>query len=278
MASIAKLKNLKHLSVYGGSNTKITDATLQHLSGLQLLETLLIPGRSCTNAGMDHLAKLTNLKELNISADAVTNEGLAKLKNLKSLEKLTFSSKNVTISGLSHLNALKKLSLLDLRGIQQDNSGMDISGLSKLEQLTLKLKTPQKKGGSYDSVRDEDLACLKKLKNLRWFQILYPQHSRITDTGVAHLKDLTNMERLGIGSTYLTDASLSCLTNMKKLNHLNVTGNFTDNGLGNLEGLKGLQNVWIKSSENFSPTALQRLRNNLPGIYTFDVKQNKDIK
>ena len=172
VASIAKLKNLKHLHIYGGSSSTNTDTSLKHISKLQSLESLSIPGHGYTNSGMDDLAKLTNLRELDISADAVTNEGLASLKALKSLEILTFGSKNVTISGLSHLNALKNLSLLDLRGIQQDNSGMDISGLTKLERLTLKLKMPQRRGDSYDPVRDEDLACLKKLTNLRWLQFL----------------------------------------------------------------------------------------------------------
>ncbi len=65
---------------------------------------------------------------------------------------------------------------------------------------------------------------------------------------------------------------------MAKLNHLNITGNFTDNGIRVLEGLKGLQYVWITSSENFSPTALKQLQNSLPNIYAFDVKQNRDFK
>lgn len=278
MPSIAKLKNLKHLHIYGGSYSKVTDAALRHLSALQSLEVLLISGRSCTNAGMDYLARLTNLRELYISADSVTDEGLAKLKTLKSLEKLSFGSKNVTVSGLSHLNAFKNLTDLNVSGIWQDDSGMDISALTALEKLTLKFKMPLKKEDSHDPVVDEDLECLKNLKNLKWFQVAYPQHSRITDTGVSYLKDLTNMERLGVGSPYLTDTSLSCLTNMKKLNHLNVTGNFTDNGLGDLEDLKGLQHVWINTSEDFSPTALEHLQNALPNIYTFTVKQNIDIK
>ena len=280
VASIAKLKNLKYLHIYGGSSSNITDATLQHLSKLQSLENLLISGRGCTNAGMDDLAKLTNLRELIISADSVTNEGLEKLKTLKSLEKLRFSSKNVTISGLSHLNALKNLSTLHISDIQQDDSGMDISGLTKLEEFRLKLKVT-KKGMElfyYDLVGDEDLACLKKLKTLRTLHISYAQYSVITDTGVSCLKDLTNIQQLGIGSPYLTDTSLYCLTNMKKLNFLNITGNFTDKGLGDLENLKQLQNVWINTSESFSPTALQQLRNNLPTIYTCAVEQNKNIK
>ncbi len=149
---------------------------------------------------------------------------------------------------------------------------MDISGLTKLEQLTLKLKVPQKKGDSHDSLSDEDLVCLKHLKNLKWFQMAYAQHSMITDTGVSHLKDLIHMERLGIGSRYLTDTSLSYLTNMTKLNHLNVTGSFTDNGLRKLEGLNGLQHVWINSSKDISAAARQQLQNSLPNLYSLNVK------
>jgi len=279
VVSIAKLTGLKHLHIYGSSSSTNTDTSLKHLSKLQSLESLMVPGNNYTNAGMGDLGKLTRLRTLILSADSVTNEGLAELKALKSLGNLTFGSKHVTLSGLSSLNALENLSVLNLSGIRQDNSGMDISGLAKLEELILGLKKPQKRGGSYDCARDEDLACLKDLKNLKCLKIQVPARlSKITDFGVSHLKDLTHMERLSIHSAHLTDASLSYLTNMTKLYDLNITGNFTDNGLRHLEGLKGLQYVRITSSENISPTALKQLQNSLPNIYILDVKQNKLLR
>ena len=265
IAAIANLGNLKHLNIYGGSFSNVTDAALKDLSKVKSLESIAIPGRKCTDKGMEYLSRLTNLKKLSISSDLITNNGLAKLRTLRLLESFSFGSENVTISGLSHLNEFKHLSRLSVSGIRQDNSGMDISGLTGLEDLTLKL-SPRGKEKDYDPVRDEDLACLKDLKKLSRFQISYAQHSEITDAGVLHLKDLTNLNLLNIGSRHLTDRSLSYLADMKNLDFLRLIGNFTDDGLAELEHFDGLTHLHISTSGSFSPEALQRLRNALPNM------------
>ena len=277
LATISNLKNLKHLWVCGSDISPLTDTALQHVSKLQSLEFLLISGTGFTDAGMDDLAKLTNLRELNLSYDnSITNEGLAKLKTLKSLERLTLDSKNITISGLSHLNALKDISFLFARGIKQDNSGLDISGLTKLEELWLTLKWSRKNGVSvHDAICDEDLACLKNLKNLRFLSISGQKSAMITDAGIAHLRYLTNFTHLTIGSPYLTDKSLSYLANMKTLNSLTITGNFTDQGLRHLEGLKALGLLRITSQNAIKRGAVMRLRKKLPNIHTFEVKKKE---
>lgn len=279
LATIANLKNLKHLRVGGSSNSPLTDTALQHVSKLQMLEYLLISGTSFTDAGMEDLAKLTNLRELVLTADLMTNDGLARLKTLKSLERIDLSCKNVTISGLSHLNALTNIRKLKTYGIKQDNSGLDISGLSKLESLSLALGSSRKDGKRvHDPVRDEDLVCLQNLKNLMWFQIGFTKDSTITDSGIAYLRGLTNLTRLSIGSPYLTDNTLASLEKMRQLNSLRITGNFTDNGLRHLEGLKSLQLLKIYSANNFSPVDLKRLKDNLPNLSSFTADQNRQLK
>ena len=266
LVPISNLKNLKHLWVCGSSSSPLTDTALQHVSKLHSLEFLLIHGTGFTNAGMDYLAKLTNLRKLHLHSDLITNEGLAKLKTLKSLERLNLGCKNITISGLSHLNALKNISYLYIEGIKQDNSDLDVSGLTELEELWLRGGTP---------IRDEDLFCLAKLKNLRTLIIGDVKSSMVTDAGIAYLKDLPDMRRLYCDSPYLTDKALSYLANIKTLYSLTITGNFTDEGLGYLEELKGLRNLKIYSANKFSPSALKRLRKKLPNIQTFEVKKKE---
>jgi len=275
LAQITKLNKLRHLWVCGSSNSPLTDIALEHVSELRSLEYLLISGTGFTDAGMDDLAKLTNLRELNLCANSITNEGLAKLKTLKSLEKLSLRCEKVTISGLSHLNDLKNVSYLRVGGIKQDNSGLDIGGLSKLEKLGISLK--RTKEGS-DGLYDRDLACLAKLRNLEWVQVGASRHSMITDAGMAYLTRLTRMDRLSIGSPYLTDEALSYLTNMKPLDSLTIIGNFTDSGLSHLKGLKALTLLRIRSANNFSPAAVQRLRDNLPNLFTFTAEQDPEIR
>ena len=277
LGTISNLKNLKYLKVCSCSSSPLTDKALQHVSKLRALEFLSIAGTGFTDAGMDEIAKLTNLRELNLPFDnTITNKGLAKLKTLKSLERLYLDSKNITISGLSYLNALKNLSYLLAHGIKQDNSGLDISGLTKLEELWLTPKRSRKNGVSvHDALRDEDLVCLKKLKNLRFLSIGGQKSAMITDAGIAHLRNLTNFTHLAIGSPYLTDDALSYLSDMKKLNDLQMRGNFTGKGLCHLEELKALRYLKISSTNKFSPSALRLLRKKLPNILTFEVQKKE---
>jgi len=264
---IAKLKKLKYL--WGGGST---DAALEHISKLQSLEYLHTGGSGYTDAGMSHLAKLTNLKDLRLSAESITNEGLAKLKTLKSLERLTLTKcEKVTLSGLSGLNALNNLTELDLDfGIIQDNSGLELSGLTGLEELKFKVDA---------SICDNDLACLKKLKNLRLLWIgAGRESSSFTDAGIAHLKDLPNIRELYCRSPYLTDKSLSYLANMKTLNFFTIIGSFTDKGLVYLEELKPLRSLKIGTTNKFSPAALERLKEKLPNLSSFKAEQNIALK
>ncbi|MFC1676540.1 redoxin domain-containing protein [Planctomycetota bacterium] len=278
---IGQLTKLKHLKFGAtGEGGPISDTGLSYLTQLHSLEELTISGKNITDAGMSHISKLTNLKDLSLfGCPQVTNEGLTKLTALKSLRKLNLYETKVTISGLSQLNVLSELVLLDAKSIEQDNSVLNISGLTKLECLTINLNFYRKDGDlAHDPIRDEDLACLKKLKNLKFLHISQTKYSMITDTGIAPLRDLINMANLAIGSPYLTDKSLSCLANMKTLNYLTISGNFTDEGLGYLEELKALQHLKIYSANNFSPAALKQLKDNLPNLSSFTADQDRDLK
>ena len=281
---LTQLTNLKSLNMpsphYVDPKTDkrlYTDKGLKELIKLQSLEELRLAGLGVTDVGMSYIAKLGNLKELSLFGCSITNKGLAKLKTLKSLERLTLRCENVTISGLSHLNALKNLSDLQVGDIKQDNSGLDISGLSKLEELSLRLDC-SRKGRELicDPVRDEDMASLGKLKKLRWLGIS-SRNSMVTDAGIAYLKDLPNVGYFAFGSPYLTDKSLSYLASIKTLKTLIITGNFTDEGLGYLEELKGLLRLEIYSANKFSPAALKQIKEKLPVLTSFTAEQDRDI-
>jgi len=274
---LSQLTKLKHLNmpsphyVDPGMDKRLyTDKGLEELTKLQSLEELYLSGLAVTDEGMNHVAKLSNLKELHLFGCPITDKGLGKLTALKSLRRLTLYESKVTISGLAQLNSLPDLILLDATDIRQDNSILNISGLTKLECLTI---GTQHKGGV---IRDEDLACLANLNRLKWFQISSAiiKPMAISDEGMAHLEGLTNIERLTIGGPNLTDDGLRYFANMKKLDLLNIIGGkFTDKGLRHLEGLKSLRNLSIDAENDFSPAALQRLRKNLPNMATLMVNE-----
>lgn len=261
---LAQLSNLKHLK------TSMPDGGLEQLTKLKSLEELSIGGSGVTDEDMSHIAKLTNLKHLALFGCAITDEGLAKLTALKSLVELwLWEPKGVTISGLSCLNTMPNLTKLDTHGVIQDNSGLDISGLTKLEHLTI--WTSHKEG----MIRDEDLACLVNLKRLKWFQVSITDKkpmAAIGDKGMAYLAGLTNMERLTIGGSNLTDEGLKYLGNMKKLYLLHIIGGkLSDEGLHHLEVLKSLKILDIDAENNFSSGDLIRLRKKLPKLETLRV-------
>jgi beta-lactamase regulating signal transducer with metallopeptidase domain/Leucine-rich repeat (LRR) protein len=276
LAQLGKLKHLRMPSphyVDPNMDKKLyTDEGLEELAKLQSLEELLIAGLGVTDAGMSHVAKLKNLKDLHIFGCPITNQGLAKLTALKSLRRLTLYETKVTISGLAQLNVLPDLILLHATDIERDNSFLNISGLTKLENLTIGTTHT---GGV---IRDEDLACLANLKQLKWFQIssAIKKPMAISDTGMAHLVGLTNISRLTIGGPNLTDNGLKYLANMKNLDLLNIIGGkFTDKALRHLEGLKTLRYLSIDAENDFSPAALDHLRRRLPNLQTLKI-DNKD--
>ncbi|MFC1739414.1 leucine-rich repeat domain-containing protein, partial [Planctomycetota bacterium] len=271
---LGQLTNLKHLRMPNPhyvdpkkDKRMYTDKGLKELAKLQSLEELMLGGLGVTDEGMSQIAKLKNLKDLNLFGCPITNEGLAKLTALKSLKHLSLYKTKITIGGLAKLNDLKNLEYLEVRPAIQDYSGLNISGLTKLR--TLYVGVPN---DSEDVIRDEDLACLANLKNLRWFQIsqIITEPLGLTDAGVAHLAGLTNMNRLTFGGPELTDKAFVYLEDMKKLDMLNVYGgNFTDEGLANLKGLKALRSIRLIGTNQFSPGATIRLKKELPNLEIF---------
>jgi Leucine-rich repeat (LRR) protein len=270
LAHVAELQRLKHLWVGASSNSPLSDAGVRNVAKIKSLEELYISGTGITDFGMAEIGKLTNLKKLGLfNVPLVTNEGLAELKTLKSLQNLSIRDSRVTISGLTHLNALSNLTELTVSEVAQDNSGLDISGLLRLEKLTLILRVTRV-GDSWvsDEGRDDDLACLENMVNLKWFQ----GYEGIGDAGMAHLRNLARMERLNIGCPGLTDRGLSYLANMRRLDFLAIRdGNLTDGGLRHLERLKALAYLSITSQNVFSATALEQLQSELPNLQTFKI-------
>jgi hypothetical protein len=274
---VSHLEKLKHLWIisarYAGPNTlnkgAITDKGIAGLTNCKMLEELNIGSIGITDAGLDHIAKLANLKRLFLfGCSNVTNKGLAKLITLKSLQNLSVNDANITIGGLSCLNQLPNLVTLSLQEVRQDDAGLDISRLIKLENLSLYTKTRRvdKRQLVNEPLHDYDLACLAKLTQLTTLQV---SHVGITNDGLKYISGLTNLWRLWVGGEKNTDKGLLHLTNMSKLGSLGLTGNFTDEALIYLERLPTLSLLDIMEGANFSPAAVQRFRRNMPELVIF---------
>jgi hypothetical protein len=269
--SLAQLPLLRELDVSrvhrgdsSGETGYYTDKGIQMLANCTLLEELSIGSIGVTDASVETVAKLSNLKKLTLfGCTSVTDAGLKKLVSLKTLERLNVSDADISISGLSCLNALSNLRYLKLNDVAQDHTGLDLSGLKKLEQLTIGTRRED------DPIGDADVACLAELPRLRWFQtsrsIRAPRG--LTDHGLAYLAGLTEMDRLTIGGAGLTDEGLAHLRWMKKLDMLNIYGGrFTSEGLKHLESLDTLAHLTLMGEHRFDQADIRRLFEALPNL------------
>jgi len=260
LASLAKSLKLKKLHVGG---TQITDEGIRHLATIPSLEHLFLTAPAVTDGGMDSVAQLANLQNLHLYNVRLTDQGLARLAELKSLKSLSLGNVKIPLSGLSHFNTLSNLTDLYLRDVRQDNTVMNLSGLTKLEDLRIYMDKDSQLG-------DQDMACLARLKNLRNLQLVRVGGMAVGDRGLQYLAGLTNLDTLVIGSK-VTDEGLGHLQGMKKLDRLTISGDFTDRGLRQLEGLTRLRVLRIKSEHPLSRTAQNRLQDSLPSLYSFEV-------
>ncbi|HPC96453.1 MAG TPA: hypothetical protein PLU87_16010 [Sedimentisphaerales bacterium] len=250
-----------------------TDKGVAMLTQCHSLEELNIGSIGVTDASMESIARLDKLRELSLfGCTAVTDKGLKKLACLGNLEVLSVHDANVTISGLSCLSELPNLRELRVDGVEQDYTGLDLSGLKKLEQLTIGTR---RDGGV---IGDADVSCLAGLIQLKWFQIgnsaIKPPS--LTDQGLASLAGLTQMDRLTIGGPDLTDEGLVHLRHMKKLDMLNIYGGkFTGQGLKHLEALDALTYLTLIGEHSFSQEDIRHLFESLPHLYTAQIGSDR---
>jgi len=133
-----QLKGLIQLQKLDLSMNGVTDAGLQHLSGLSSLSDLTLscsPG--ITDAGIKHLLRLTQLRHLEIVNTSITNDGLKQLAPLP-LECLKITGTHVTGDGLETLKGWPHLAHLAIDGTQAEAYGVkDLSELRQLKELDI---------------------------------------------------------------------------------------------------------------------------------------------
>ncbi len=90
----------------------------------------------------------------------------------------------------------------------------------------------------WQDFNDMGLAALRRLPRLEQLQLVGPH---ITDAGIAHLADLTNLQELSIDAP-ITDAALPALAGLSQLRVLDLYGTrVTGRGLSQLAGLQQLE-------------------------------------
>lgn len=152
-------------------------------------------------AFFEHLGHISTLESLNIIATKANDQWIAPIARLTSLKSLRFTNNGpLTDAGMEHLAGLKNLESFSFVGTK-------ITGraYAKFEGFT-KLVKVSHRGSSID---DEGLKQLcDHLPNLESISLA---HAKFTDAGAVHLKKLTRLKGLEVGTPNATAASLKNL-------------------------------------------------------------------
>jgi hypothetical protein len=139
-----------------------------------------------------------------------------------------------------------------------DGSGLAALANSKLEEIKI--------GHAFD---DDGMASLAKVKSLRIATI---GHSRVTDSGVAHLARHPNLEEFNISpqarANRVTEKCLPALATLPKLQRLGLHETFVtyDGGLKHLAALKGRLKFVSFKMALVLPADVEKLKADHPGL------------
>ena len=202
VSSLAKLPNLKSLSMI---RARITNDTVLALSALHNLQSLSLQGNPQIT-DVSALAKLTSLHSLDLRLCQVTN--LLPLENLTSLKVLRLdNTKNTDATLVILCTSLKSLQTLEI-------SGHDLSDVSPLAKLTSLQSLDLSGNGTIT-----DASPLTALRNLTFLNL--SRNTRITNLSV--LAGLHKLETLDLSEcNQVTDWVALALANLRSLTSLNL--------------------------------------------------------
>jgi Leucine-rich repeat (LRR) protein len=290
---LRQMKRLKELLLSG---TRVTQKGLVHLKDLRNLEYLDVSFD--IDAGLEYLSKLPSLKKIRIDAGSITVKELEILSKMKSLEEifvncsrndwgdntsevLTELAKSLDLKSLHICKGVTDevlMSLTDMQSLQEldiYDSGVQITG----EGIAALAEIPSlRKLTIMDMELPSELQweALGKLSSLEYLE-LESIRSRITDVHIALLSDLRHLKYLYISSSYvmhtggngsldITEKALIYISNLKALEHLNLSGViFTDAELQHLAELPALKLIIFYYSD-VSQEGLRRLQEKLPAL------------
>ena len=265
LGHLRRLTKMKRLAV---NTVRCTGVGFQSLEGMKQIESLLLPSH-CTDKDMAVFGKLTSLKDLTCSGRDLTNAGLAQLKNLKSLECLSVSAGKATGSGFLALSGLPLKSLYWRLRLDEKRL-TPLTGFPQLE--ILEISPPANRRGEHRScLWGEDLAPLAKLTRLK---VLTISCSDIRGFDAALLARMPLLEDLSIANFETTDQDLKGLAKIKNLKRLQIRGDFSEEGLLGLRGLKRLSELYVTMDKPLSREARKRFRVAIPSLANLYVRKN----
>jgi hypothetical protein len=230
-----------------------------HLVGLTLNKS-----ETLTADDYRRLGELTGLRQLTFYGTCkMTDADAGQIGMLVTLEELAVNGTALSDAGFAHLGKLANLRKLIFWHLGWQRVEVTGKGFAELARCP-KLETF---GFAGSTVGDEGLKALTAVKSLRRLECY---HTRITDAGLAYLKELPGLRAVTVGPQFsmrLGDAGLATLCQVPTLERIeyNETMLTYDGGLGRLRSVKGLKAVKLDQVE-VSAADLEKLRADLPGV------------
>jgi hypothetical protein len=200
LAVVKNWKKLKRLNVHG---TKISDTTLDHISGITTLESVNVGSGMVTDVGIERLATLPNLKELTIGGNELGDAGLQGLRQIPTLTYLDLSGRqgtdsNVWAISMSDVGLDAVLSLKALRELRLACTSVGV-GIEGARFATV-------------SAMDVSVAWLERMKSLPKLEKLKLQGcKRVNDEAIPVLAAFPDLRELDLKGTGVTEKGLSSL-------------------------------------------------------------------
>ncbi len=235
--ALGAVGNLGCLVLTGGG--RVTQRGIDGLAKSQTLFELNLARTAINDEVVKALVKLPKLRTLDLSDTKITDAGVASLKGHGSLRELNLANTRISNAAIEALSGNEQLTSLDISGTRVDDAGMIHVG--KLRHLRV-LRVNK-------TISNEALAAIEGLVELNDFA----GPAEITDVGLNHLRNMTNMQCIGRGISRVmgrvTDnglRSIGALTEMRQLDLEN--SQVTDNGLRSMLAMTELRQLDLENS------------------------------
>ncbi|MGE0610290.1 MAG: hypothetical protein AB7O62_24590, partial [Pirellulales bacterium] len=236
-AGVAALRGLTRLKSLGLSGPNVSDAGLSQLSSMTELESLTLDGTSLSDRGIKSFptARLTTL---NLNGTRVSSQGIKSiLSDASVLKQLHLARTQVDDDCLAAIARIDTLTFLDLSGTQITNAGLvPLANASQMESLRL------------DNTKVSDVG-LAHLGGLAKLSSLYLDSTSVTKAGLRHLSRLVNLNQLPRQmSSDLSESDVLQIRGLTKLTTLDLSEDFTDDGLALLQDFESLSSLKLARS------------------------------
>jgi len=257
------------------SNSRLTDASAREIAKLKELEVLNLLFCDFGEFGMMHIARLPKLRALDIKGNfKIGNGGLRTLATVSSLRSLEHRSTAVMDEGIRNLAAAQNLTNLFIQDFAiTGQSGQYIRQMERLTSLFifrcenfdssgvlalggLKLNRLRLRGLPIDDSAMNAFSELTTLQRLELHEL-----PSVSDTGMANLVHLKNLEILDIWDMPITDKTLEIIAKLPALKTLMLRStSITDTGLELLLTMPGLETLELADNTQITPAMIQKLR------------------